>query len=100
MLIRLRSIKNAAKHNSDIQKSETAMFERNLSHDGHTRRFLIKASGAQGWEVREEQDSAVIRAKVYDDWHRVERARSFFQAEISTLTDQGWVIDSVYSTNR
>jgi hypothetical protein len=76
------------------------MFERNLSHDGHTRRFLIKASGAQGWEVREEQDSAVIRAKVYDDWHRVERARSFFQAEISTLTDQGWVIDSVYSTNR
>lgn len=98
-LCRGRSIKNAAKHNSDIQ-SERAMFERNLSHDGHTRRFLITVSGAQGWEVREEQDSAVIRAKVYDDWHRVERARSAFQAEISTLTDQGWVVDPAYSTNR
>ena len=51
------------------------MFERNLHCDGHTRRFLIEAKGVDGWEVREEQDSAVVRAKLYDDWHRVERAR-------------------------
>jgi hypothetical protein len=49
--------------------------------------------GAAGWEVREEQDSAVVRARLYDDWHRVERARSVFQAEISQLTEQGWVVE-------
>jgi len=69
------------------------MFERNLSHDGHTRRFLIEARGAAGWEVREEQDSAVIRARLYDDWHRVERARQEFQSEIVTLKEQGWVVE-------
>ena len=73
----------------------TPMFERNLSCGGHTRRFLIESRGAQGWEVREEQDSAVVRAKLYDDWHRVERARSAFQVEIVSLTEQGWVVESV-----
>jgi hypothetical protein len=68
------------------------MFERSLSHGDHTRRFLIEWRGGDGWEVREEQDSEVVRARVYDDWHRVERARLVFQAEISTLTGQGWVI--------
>jgi N-methylhydantoinase B/oxoprolinase/acetone carboxylase alpha subunit len=72
---------------------ETELFERNLSCDGHTRRFLIETKGAEGWEVREEQDSAVVRAKVYDDWHRVERARSVFQVEILTLTEQGWTLE-------
>lgn len=72
---------------------ETELFERNLSCDGHTRRFLIESKGAEGWEVREEQDSAVVRAKVYDDWHRVERARSVFQVEILTLTEQGWTVE-------
>jgi len=72
---------------------ETELFERNLSCDGHTRRFLIETKGAEGWEVREEQDSAVVRAKVYDDWHRVERARSVFQVEILTLTEQGWTVE-------
>ena len=55
------------------------MFEWNLSNGGHTRRFLIESRGTEGWEVREEQDSAVVRAKLYDDWHRVERARSAFR---------------------
>jgi N-methylhydantoinase B/oxoprolinase/acetone carboxylase alpha subunit len=72
---------------------ETQMFERNLSYDGHTRRFSIESRGGAGWEVREEQDSAVVRAKVYDDWHRVERARSVFQVEILTLTQQGWTVE-------
>ena len=71
------------------------MFERNLRCDGHTRRFLIEARESAGWEVREEQDSAVVRAKVYDDWHRVERARFVFQEEILTLTEQGWTVEPV-----
>lgn len=70
------------------------MFERNLRCDGHTRRFPIESKGGEGWEVREEQDSAVVRAKIYDDWHRVERARSVFQVEILTLTEQGWTVES------
>lgn len=69
------------------------MFERNLHCGGHTRRFLIESKGAAGWEAREEQDSAVVRAKVYDDWHRVERARSVFQEEILNLTEQGWTVE-------
>jgi hypothetical protein len=67
------------------------MYERSLSYDGHTRRFQINAIGGSGWEVREEQDSHVVRAKVYDDWHRVERARTIFQAEVTTLERAGWV---------
>jgi hypothetical protein len=67
------------------------MFEQCLTHGGHTRRYRIKARGGEGWEVLEEQDSAVVRAKVYDDWHRVERARTVFEAEILQLTEQGWV---------
>jgi hypothetical protein len=67
------------------------MYERSLRYDGHTRRFQIIAAGRSGWEVREEQDSHLVRAKVYDDWHRVERARTIFQAEVSTLEKAGWV---------
>ena len=68
------------------------MYERSLSYDWHTRRFqIIAADGASGWEVREEQDSHLVRAKVYDDWHRVERARTIFQAEVTTLEKAGWV---------
>ena len=67
------------------------MYERSLSCDGHTRRFQISPRGASGWEVREEQDSHLVRARVYDDWHRVERARTHFQAEVTTLEQAGWV---------
>lgn len=69
------------------------MFKQSLTHEGHTRSFQIRAMGAAGWEVREEQDSAVVRTKLYDDWHRVERARSVFEVEISQLTEQGWVVE-------
>lgn len=79
-------------HNK-ILRAREEMFERNLSCDGHTRRFLIESRGPQGWEVREEQDSAVVRTKIYDDWHRVERARSVFQVEIVFLTEQGWTVE-------
>lgn len=78
------------------------MFEQRLSLDGHTRRFEIREVQGAGWEVREEQDSAVVRARRYDDWHRVERARSAFEIEIDALTGQGWVLsgDLRYSTKR
>jgi hypothetical protein len=76
------------------------MYEQSLTHEGHTRRFLISALGPMGWEVREEQDSHVIQNRVYDDWHRVERARSIFQVAISELEQAGWVVERTYSTKR
>ena len=60
------------------------MYEANLSNSGHTRRFQIKPLDAAGWEVREEEDSRLVSARVYNDWHRVERARSVFQIAVLT----------------
>ncbi len=66
------------------------MYEANLSNSGHTRRFQIKPLDAAGWEVREEEDSRLVSARVYNDWHRVERARSAFQIAVLTLKQDGW----------
>jgi hypothetical protein len=51
-------------------------------HDHHDR--------AAGWEVRDEQDSRVIRWVRYSDWHRVERARMAFALEAALLEESGW----------
>jgi hypothetical protein len=53
------------------------MFSSELFHDGHTKRLTITRSG-DGWEVREEHDSQMVRKAHYSDWHRVERARAIF----------------------
>ncbi len=71
------------------------MFERSLTNARHTRRFQIRFSGAAGWLVREEQDSTLVRARVYDDWHRVERARLVFDIEATSLKKAGWVDEPV-----
>jgi hypothetical protein len=67
------------------------MYDRSLSHEGHTRRFQIKSLEQSGWEVREESDSETVSARIYDDWHRVERARSAFQVAIGQLERDGWI---------
>jgi hypothetical protein len=87
-------IKYALKHRTSIKKAgaTVAMYEANLSNSGHTRRFQIKPDAA-GWEVREEEDSRLVSARVYNDWHRVERARSAFQIAVLTLKQDGWTVD-------
>lgn len=70
------------------------MYECNLSHDGHTRRFQIKPLLATGWEVSEEEDSHVVSSRVYNDWHRVERARTVFRVAVGRLERDGWVVDA------
>lgn len=72
-------------------KGAHAMYDRSLSYEGHTRRFQIKSLELAGWEVREEEDSRTVSARVYDDWHRVERARSAFQVAVVRLERDGWV---------
>ena len=53
------------------------------------------------FDVRDEQDSRVLRSHVYHDWHRVERATLSFSLEIQALLDRGWVeMDSERPTFR
>jgi hypothetical protein len=66
------------------------MYARIFRKATQTRRFTITDAGSDGWEVREEQDSRVVRSVLYDDWHRVERARMNFAREALALRDGGW----------
>ena len=54
-------------------------FVKSLQKADHIRRYSIQPTSA-GWEVREEQDSEILRHSFYQDWHRVERAlRSWYR---------------------
>ncbi len=64
-------------------------FARSIRKADHVRRFSIRPAES-GWEVREEQDSQVVRQACYQDWHRVEHARRAFVLELSQLRDEGW----------
>jgi hypothetical protein len=66
------------------------MYARTFRKAEQERRFSIVDAGAAGWEVTDEQDSRVVRRIVYDDWHRVERARMTFTHEGEKLKDEGW----------
>ena len=66
------------------------MFTKELRQAGHIRRFTISAAAGEGWEVREEQDSRIIRQSHYRDWHRVERARMLIDEQVSDLENRGW----------
>lgn len=66
------------------------MFSRILTFQGQTRTFVVDALAANGWEVRVEQDRAVIRRVHYSDWHRVERAVDAIERETRELQAQGW----------
>ena len=66
------------------------MYTRLFQKAAHTRKFTISSAGESGWEVRDEQDSHVIRWVRYRDWHRVERARMSFALEAAVLEESGW----------
>ncbi len=70
------------------------MFARELSQAGHTRRFVV-SSAQDGWEVRIEQDSAIISRMLYNDWHRVERRLMGIAQEVSELELHGWTPHTV-----
>jgi hypothetical protein len=67
------------------------MYARLFTKAAETRRFLITSAGSAGWEVKEEQDSQIVRCVRYTDWHRVERARQNFARLAETLEHSGWV---------
>jgi hypothetical protein len=64
-------------------------FAKSIRKANHIRRYIIQPSPV-GWEVRQEQDSQVVRQVSYQDWHRVERARRAFVVEMSQLQENGW----------
>jgi hypothetical protein len=66
------------------------MYARVFEKAGLIRRFIITSAGSAGWEVREEQNSLVVRRRRYTDWHRVERARMVFAHEADSLASSGW----------
>ena len=68
-----------------------AMYTRALTYAGHVRRFSIREAEGDGWEVREEQDSQVVRRARLTDWHRVESALRAITREVSELEESGWV---------
>ncbi len=68
------------------------MFVKELTNAGHVRRFTISDAEPQGWEVRVEQDSTVMRRVRYTEWHRVERALGSLAREVSALEDAGWTV--------
>ena len=82
------------------------MFFRELTFAGHTRHFVILPLHAEGWEVRVEEDSRVVRRNRYTDWHRVERALAAFERDVAALMDLGWRMSTdaasraAQSTNR
>jgi hypothetical protein len=41
--------------------------------------------------VLDEQDAKVVKSVLYDDWHRVERAKAAFALEASLLREAGWI---------
>jgi hypothetical protein len=66
------------------------MYARTFRKAEQERRFTIVDAGTAGWEVRHEHDDRVVKRIVYDDWHRVERARMTFSQESDRLRDEGW----------
>jgi hypothetical protein len=47
--------------------------DREFASHGHVIRLAVEET-ANGWDVEERCDSAVVHVEHHDDWHRVERA--------------------------
>jgi hypothetical protein len=81
------------------------MFSREFTLADRSRRFTVAAADGGGWELRVTEDRTLVRRQCYSDWHRLERAMSAIQREMSDLVAKGWRVtdrsgDDLYSTNR
>lgn len=55
----------------------------------HTLHYSIVTTD-EGWELREERDSQLVRQMHFQDWHRVEFATRTIDIELNQLLDKGW----------
>jgi hypothetical protein len=79
------------------------MFEKEVSRRGRTTKVSIRPGAQEGWELRVEEDSRLVRQTHYTDWHRVERALTSLALEQSVVGEDGWwgtVAVDDYSTKR
>jgi hypothetical protein len=68
------------------------VFSRGLTDGSHIHRLDIERAPNEGWKIREQRDSEIVRQVTYSDWHRVELAIRGFSAEAAQLTQRGWRI--------
>ena len=66
------------------------IFSKLLQSENHTRTFMVADAGERGWEVREEEDSRLVRSTRLHDWHHVENAIMRFAIEVTHLRQTGW----------
>ena len=64
-------------------------FNRTLQHLDHTMHYSIVTTD-EGWELREERDSRLVRQAHFQDWHRVERATRVISIQFDDLRTKGW----------
>ena len=62
---------------------------RDLINHEHVHRLVVTPD-LEGWEVREEEDSAVVRRTHRGDWHRVETDIQLFDIKAGALEGEGW----------
>jgi hypothetical protein len=67
------------------------MYTRALTLAGQVRRFSIHEAEGDGWEVREERNSQLVRRTRLTDWHRVERQLHAISREVTQLEERGWM---------
>ena len=75
-----------------IHPQEAIMYTTELSHAGHSRRFILGEAPLGGWELCVEEDHAVVSRVRYTDWHRVERALDAIARRVSALEEGGWQV--------
>ena len=75
-----------------MDNTSQRVFSRGLTDGSHTRRFDVERAPNEGWRVREQRDTEIVRQVVYGDWHRVELAIRGFSVEAWQLKQQGWRI--------
>ena len=63
------------------------MYEQSMPNP--TRRCTVTRV-LRGWDVKEEENSHVVRRVHCTDWHRVERAQNMFNLQIDELESSGW----------
>jgi len=78
-----------------ITPRNAIMYTTELSHEGHSRRFILGEAPLGGWELRVEEDQAVVSRVRYTDWHRVERALGVVERRVSELEAGGWRVETI-----
>lgn len=63
---------------------------RQLSNHEHIHRFSVTRE-LNGWEVREEEDSAILKCVHRGHWQRVETDVMLFAMRADSLRCEGWI---------